>query len=96
MTMMVLASTDEAPELLALIEQRRARGLDRWDEWWEGVYRLVAAPTREHQRVLEAVVSFSMSDSPIRRSKRCRTSASASTRRTLELPISQCCPSTSL
>ena len=34
MTMMVQASTDEAPELLALIEQRRASGLDRYDEWW--------------------------------------------------------------
>ena len=52
MSMMVQASTDEAPELLALIEQRRASGQDRWDEWWEGVYRIVTGPTVEHQRLL--------------------------------------------
>ena len=46
MTMMVQTSTDEAPELLARIEQRRANGLDRCDEWWEGVYRIVTGPSR--------------------------------------------------
>jgi Uma2 family endonuclease len=55
MTMMVQASTDEAPELLALIEQRRVTGQDRWDEWWEGVYRIVTGPTVEHQRFLMAL-----------------------------------------
>jgi len=48
MTMMVQTSTDEAPELLALIEQRRATGLDRYDEWWQGVYRIVTGPSPEH------------------------------------------------
>ena len=48
MTMMVQASTDEAPELLARIEHRRANGLDRFDEWWEGVYRIVTGPSPEH------------------------------------------------
>jgi Uma2 family endonuclease len=48
MTMMVQASTDEAPELLALIEQRRANGLDTYDEWWDGVYRIVTGPSPEH------------------------------------------------
>jgi Uma2 family endonuclease len=48
MTMMVQTSTDEAPELLALIEHRRANGLDRYDEWWEGVYRIVTGPSPEH------------------------------------------------
>jgi Uma2 family endonuclease len=48
MTMMVQTSTDDAPELLARIEHRRANGLDRFDEWWEGVYRIVTGPSPEH------------------------------------------------
>jgi len=48
MTMMVQTSTDEAPELLDLIERRRAHGLDTYDEWWEGVYRIVTGPSPEH------------------------------------------------
>jgi Uma2 family endonuclease len=48
MTMMVQTSTDDAPELLARIEHRRASGLDRFDEWWEGVYRIVTGPSPEH------------------------------------------------
>ena len=32
----------------ARIEQRRANGLDRYDEWWEGVYRIVTGPSPEH------------------------------------------------
>lgn len=52
MTMMVQTSTDDAPGLLALIEQRRAHGLDRYDEWWEGVYRIVTGPSIEHQQVM--------------------------------------------
>ena len=58
MTMMVQASTDEAPELLARIEQRRVTGQDRWDEWWEGVYRIVTGPTVEHQRLLMALMKL--------------------------------------
>jgi Uma2 family endonuclease len=58
MTMMVQTSTDDAPELLALIEQRRAHGLDRFDEWWEGVYRIVTGPSREHQRLLKALMNL--------------------------------------
>ena len=48
MSMMVQTSTDDAPELLARIEHRRANGLDRYDEWWEGVYRIVTGPSPEH------------------------------------------------
>jgi Uma2 family endonuclease len=48
MSMMVQASTDEAPELLARIEHRRANGLDTYDEWWQGVYRIVTGPSPEH------------------------------------------------
>jgi len=58
MTMMVQTSTDEVPELLARIEQRRANGLDRYDEWWEGVYRIVTGPSREHQRLLVAMLKL--------------------------------------
>lgn len=52
MTMMVQATTDQVPELATLIEQRRAHGLDRFDEWWEGVYRIVTGPSREHGRLI--------------------------------------------
>jgi Uma2 family endonuclease len=58
LTMMVQTSTDEVPELLARIEQRRANGLDRYDEWWEGVYRIVTGPSREHQRLLVAMLKL--------------------------------------
>jgi len=49
--MMVQASTDQAPELLELIERRRTTGLDRYDEWWQGVYRIVTGPSPEHGRL---------------------------------------------
>lgn len=52
MSMMVQTSTDDAPELLDLIERRRAQGLDRHDEWWEGVYRIVTGPSLEHGRLV--------------------------------------------
>jgi len=55
MTMMVQTSTDEVPELLERIERRRASGLDRYDEWWEGVYRIVTGPSPEHG---EFVIAF--------------------------------------
>lgn len=43
----------EAPaELLEeLLEERRRKGLDRWDEVWDGVYHMVPSPTEEHQRL---------------------------------------------
>ena len=55
---MVHTSTDDAPELLARIEQRHATGLDLWDVWWVGVYGIVTAPTREHQRLLKTLVNL--------------------------------------
>ena len=55
MPMMVQTSTDEAPELLERIERRRIDGLDRYDEWWEGMYRIVTGPTPEHG---EFVIAF--------------------------------------
>lgn len=51
MGMMVQASTDQAPELLDLIERRRALGLDTHDEIREGVYRVMPDPSPEHSRL---------------------------------------------
>lgn len=47
----VLASTDAVPELVDVLDRRRAQGLDTYDEWWEGVYRIVTGPTPEHGRI---------------------------------------------
>lgn len=51
MTMMVQASTDDVPEMLDVIERRRALGIDTFDEWWDGVYRIVNVPAPEHGRL---------------------------------------------
>jgi Uma2 family endonuclease len=32
-----------------LLEERRRRGADRWDEVWEGVLHMAPAPSRRHQ-----------------------------------------------
>ena len=37
---------------------RRSRGLDRWDEMWEGVLHITPAPTVEHQRILDRLIGF--------------------------------------
>ncbi len=34
-----------------LIDERRARGIDRFDEVWEGVYVMAPAPNDEHQEI---------------------------------------------
>jgi Uma2 family endonuclease len=39
----------EAPE--SLIEERRRKGHDRFDEMWEGVLHMVPAPSGPHQRL---------------------------------------------
>ena len=54
----VLASTDALPELEAALARRRAQGLDTYDEWWEGVYRIVTGPTPEHGRVALRLGAF--------------------------------------
>jgi len=56
--MMVEVSTDEAPFLLDLIEQRRAFGQSRWDEWRHGAYRIMPIPTPEHARVVMSIATF--------------------------------------
>jgi Uma2 family endonuclease len=40
------------------LAERRAKGLDRWDEVWEGVLHMTPAPNREHQRVVVRIVAF--------------------------------------
>ncbi len=42
----------------AELATRRARGLDRRDELWEGVLHMTPAPTVEHQRVLDRLIGF--------------------------------------
>ena len=41
----------DAAELDAIIGQRRALGHDRFDEIWEGEYRVVPGPAFRHARV---------------------------------------------
>lgn len=40
------------PELEALIRERRRKGLDLFDEVWEGVLHMTPAPSPEHQRIV--------------------------------------------
>ena len=40
------------------LAHRRSRGLDRWDEMWEGVLHMTPAPSLEHQRVLDRMIGL--------------------------------------
>lgn len=40
------------------LADRRARGLDRWDEMWQGVLHMTPAPSVEHQRILDELIVF--------------------------------------
>jgi Uma2 family endonuclease len=40
------------------LEDRRAKGLDRWDEMWDGVLHMTPAPSLEHQRILGRLIEF--------------------------------------
>jgi Uma2 family endonuclease len=42
----------------AQLEDRRRRGLDRFDEMWEGVLHMAPSPLYEHQRIVTAMVEF--------------------------------------
>src|SRR5262245_35643078 len=42
----------------AELADRRRKGLDRWDEMWEGVWHLAAAPSLEHQRAVDRLIAF--------------------------------------
>lgn len=37
---------------------RRAKGLDRWDEMWDGVLHMTPAPSLEHQRIADELIEF--------------------------------------
>lgn len=40
------------------LARRRAIGIDRWDEVWDGVLHIPPNPTVEHQRILVELVVF--------------------------------------
>jgi Uma2 family endonuclease len=40
------------------LANRRAKGLDRWDEMWDGVLHMTPAPSLEHQRILDELILF--------------------------------------
>ena len=40
------------------LADRRSKGLDRWDEMWEGVLHMTPAPSLEHQRILDEIIEF--------------------------------------
>ena len=42
----------------AELEDRRRRGLDRFDEMWEGVLHIAPSPLYEHQRIVTALAVF--------------------------------------
>jgi Uma2 family endonuclease len=44
----VLASTENLPELADALARRRQLGLDMYDDWCNGVYRVVPVPAPEH------------------------------------------------
>ncbi len=44
----------EVPE--ALLEERRVRGADRWDEMWEGELHMVPPPSEQHQAIGAALL----------------------------------------
>jgi Uma2 family endonuclease len=52
MKALVLGVTDEE------LAERRRRGLDRFDEVWEGVLHMAPAPAYEHQRIVMAIARF--------------------------------------
>jgi Uma2 family endonuclease len=48
----VRATTDQVPALAKEISRREATGEDTYDEWWNGVYRIVTGPSPEHSRLV--------------------------------------------
>jgi Uma2 family endonuclease len=43
---------------LAEIARRRELGIDGFDEWWDGVYRIVTGPAPEHQQRVFSLLLF--------------------------------------
>jgi Uma2 family endonuclease len=48
----VRATTDQVPALAEEIGRREATGENTYDEWWNGVYRIVTGPSPEHSRLV--------------------------------------------
>jgi Uma2 family endonuclease len=40
------------------LADRRSKGLDRWDEMWQGVLHMTPAPSLEHQRIVDELIEF--------------------------------------
>ena len=40
------------------LADRRAKGLDRWDEMWDGVLHMTPAPNVDHQQILDRLIEF--------------------------------------
>src|SRR5207249_259210 len=40
------------------LADRRSKGLDRWDEMWDGVLHMTPAPSFEHQRIVDELLVF--------------------------------------
>jgi len=40
------------------LADRRSKGLDRWDELWDGVLHMTPAPNVEHQQILGTLIEF--------------------------------------
>lgn len=51
----VFATTDQLDDWLT---HRRQTGQDRYDEWWEGTYRVVTGPSPEHGELLDALAEL--------------------------------------
>jgi Uma2 family endonuclease len=56
--MPTLVRDPQPAEFEALLEHRRSRGQDRFDEVWEGVYHMNPAPSFEHQRVSQQLAEL--------------------------------------
>jgi Uma2 family endonuclease len=52
----VRATTEQVPALAEEISRREATGQDTYDEWWNGVYRIVTGPSPEHGELLNELV----------------------------------------
>jgi Uma2 family endonuclease len=57
----VQATTDQLPALADFLAERKAHGLDTYDEWWDGVYRIVTGPSPEHGLLLSRLLIFLVS-----------------------------------
>src|SRR5437762_5446276 len=40
------------------LADRRAKGLDRWDEMWDGVVHMTPAPSLDNQRILDRLIEL--------------------------------------